>query len=144
MSVQLLSCEWLSLFSSRQAVALPDASPLPVCHNVFLPFYLLPLHWGSLHKLSATLQRRNLSIQTFFGTTMGPHSLFQVLYTCALSSGPQADRLLFQEGLNVSFDPGAFQGSSKSKTVHLKAKYLTILRAQGSNNFWLEYVKKDK
>lgn len=44
----------------------------------------------------------------------------------------------------MSFDPGAFQGSSKSKTVHLKAKYLSILRAQGSKNFWLEYVKKDK
>lgn len=42
----------------------------------------------------------------------------------------------------MSFDPGAFQGSLKSKTVHLKAKYLSILRTQGSNSFWIEYVKK--
>lgn len=45
---------------------------------------------------------------------MGPHSLFQVHHTRAFPLAPQADKVLLQEDLKVSFDPGTFQGSLKS------------------------------
>lgn len=46
-------------------------------------------------------------------------------------------RVVFQEDFYGNFHPG----SSKSYPGHLKATDLSILRTQGSNDFWLEYGK---
>lgn len=67
---------------------------------------------------------------------MAPHSLFQVPCKCAffplfLRYIEHSLTVIFQEDLKVSFDPGAFQGSLKSQTVHVKAKYTSIHRTLG-------------